>query len=431
MWDAFSCAFPVLTSQPNMPKSFYKIVWADVNWLWWNREFSSDIIPWDIIEFEIVIRNIGKLPLLNTRFYDNIPAWSSYILWTSKVNGIILSDTGWTSPFVSWALIQSPNAITWRVLVDTTPNIIDREAVIQLRVRIDNPATTLRISNIWRLTAEDISQTYTYDPNGSWSNSFSDVIFEQLPIAVDDYYFTTLNTPVDLNPLSGDIWENTWPLSITKINGIDLTPGIAQSITVPNGSVEISSTGIITYIPTTWFIGTTSFPYTVSSTLWETRTAYEFITVPNTAPVAITDMYTWAWNSAITLNPLSGDYDTDNHTLTIISINWETLLTWLLQLIAVSWWVVTVWTSWIITFTPNFGFTGIISFPYVISDGYWWTGTANQIINLSNQDPIAIDDNYSTTVNTPIWLNPLSWDSDPDWNNLIISSINGVTLTLV
>jgi uncharacterized repeat protein (TIGR01451 family) len=84
MWDAFSCAFPVLTSQPNMPKSFYKIVWADINWLWWNREFSSEIIPWDIIEFEIVIRNIGKLPLLNTRFYDNIPAWSSYILWTSK-----------------------------------------------------------------------------------------------------------------------------------------------------------------------------------------------------------------------------------------------------------------------------------------------------------------------------------------------------------
>ena len=57
------------------------------------------------------------------------------------------------------------------------------------------------------------------------------------PDAVDESVVTTPDTPVVIAPLANDTDPDNDPLTITEINGIALTPGVAQTIAVPNGTV--------------------------------------------------------------------------------------------------------------------------------------------------------------------------------------------------
>jgi uncharacterized repeat protein (TIGR01451 family) len=99
--------------------------------------------------------------------------------------------------------------------------------------------------------------------------------------AIDDNYTTTPATPVTLNPLGSDSVGTT----IKSINGVDLTPGTAQTINVPNGTVDIDAAGIIKFTPSTGFSGLESFPYVITDGAGQTANAVEKITV--SAPVAV------------------------------------------------------------------------------------------------------------------------------------------------
>ena len=57
------------------------------------------------------------------------------------------------------------------------------------------------------------------------------------PDAVNQTVATTPDTPVAIEPLANDTDPDNDPLTITEINGMALTPGIGQTIAVPNGSV--------------------------------------------------------------------------------------------------------------------------------------------------------------------------------------------------
>jgi hypothetical protein len=85
-------------------------------------------------------------------------------------------------------------------------------------------------------------------------------------------------------------------------------------------------------------------------------------------------------------------------------------------------------TTGFLTFVPNTGFVGVVNFPYSISDGNGGSASANVNITITNNLPTAVTDNYSTPANTPVTLDPLSGDSDPDGQALIIGSINGITI---
>jgi hypothetical protein len=71
-----------------------------------------------------------------------------------------------------------------------------------------------------------------------------------LPVATDDNYTTTSTTPVTLTPLTGDSTGTT----IQSISGVLLTPGIAQTISIPGkGVINVSSTGAITFTANSGF----------------------------------------------------------------------------------------------------------------------------------------------------------------------------------
>jgi uncharacterized protein YxjI len=242
------------------------------------------------------------------------------------------------------------------------------------------------------------------------------------PVAVSDSYTVAEDTTLILNPLTGDSDLDGDTLTVTSINGTALT-GVAQEITVPNGKVNISATGVMTFTPDANFNSATaiSFPYVINDGNGGTATANQLITVTaeNDNPVAVSDSYTVAEDTTLTLNPLTGDSDLDGDTLTVTSIN-GTALTGVAQEITVPNGKVNISATGVITFTPdaNFNSTTAISFPYVISDGEGGTATANQVITVTteNDNPVAVSDSYTVAEDTTLTLNPLTGDSYLDCN---------------
>ncbi|MGK0355420.1 MAG: hypothetical protein ACJATY_001050, partial [Spirosomataceae bacterium] len=98
------------------------------------------------------------------------------------------------------------------------------------------------------------------------------------PVAVDDNYTTPEDVAVILTPLDLDTDLEGDPLSIVSINGTALTPGIPQTITVPNGTVTTDAGGVITFTPDANYNGSVTFPYVITDGT-ATATANEVISV--------------------------------------------------------------------------------------------------------------------------------------------------------
>ncbi|MDE5115864.1 MAG: Ig-like domain-containing protein, partial [Trichodesmium sp. St2_bin2_1] len=86
------------------------------------------------------------------------------------------------------------------------------------------------------------------------------------PPVADDETFTMDEdgAPVTLDLLDGDTDpDNDDILSIKSIKDTALTPGTAQTITVPNGTVNVAANGDITFTPDSNYNGPISFDYVV------------------------------------------------------------------------------------------------------------------------------------------------------------------------
>lgn len=255
------------------------------------------------------------------------------------------------------------------------------------------------------------------------------------PVAVDDIYSVAEDATLTLIPLHLDSDPDGDTLNITSINGTTLT-GTAQLITVANGTINISTTGVITFTPDTNFNSPVALgiPYIISDGNGRTATATLYITVTavNDNPVAVDDIYTSPEDASVTLNPLNLDSDPEGGILSVTSIN-GTTLTGTVQLIPVMHGTVNIFATGVITFTPheNFNSAIAISIPYTISDGKGGTGMANQLIKVTpiNDNPVAVDDIYTVAEDETAVLKPLNLDSDLDGDILEVTSINGTVLT--
>ena len=105
-----------------------------------------------------------------------------------------------------------------------------------------------------------------------------------LPIAVDDSYTTEVDQAIILNPLNRDSDPDGGVLQLVSINGTSVDGGV-QSISVPNGVVNIDALGIITFTPDSGYIGTFNFPYVINDgTTDAIADAKQIITVGSVDP---------------------------------------------------------------------------------------------------------------------------------------------------
>ena len=255
--------------------------------------------------------------------------------------------------------------------------------------------------------------TYTIDDGrGGTSTAQVTVIVgaapNRVPVAVNDAATTAFGTPVTIDVLANDADPDGDTLSITAV-----TPAA-------NGTVAVSGRSVV-YTPNAGYSGPDAFGYTIGDGRGGTASANVAVTVtpqPNRPPVAIDDAATTLINTPVAVNVLANDSDPDGDPLAIAGVTTPANGS-------------VVASGGTVTYTPALRFTGVDRFTYTIDDGRGGTATANVTITVNaapNQPPIAVNDAVTTPSGTPVTIDALANDSDPDGDPLTIASVGTPTL---
>ena len=231
------------------------------------------------------------------------------------------------------------------------------------------------------------------------------------PVAIDDEYSTTENTPLIVNAVQGVLVNDT----DVENNTLFALPAGNPT----NGSVTLATDGSFLYTPNTNFHGIDTFNYRVYDGISLGNIATVTITVVdrNYAPHARDDTYYTTENIAIVRDALTGvlanDTDSDNDVLSAALV------------ITASSGTVNLSSDGSFVYVPNTGFSGVDSFRYVAMDAHAASNitTANIIVNGANVAPVANNVGVNTTLNTPV---PFVLDcSDADNDTISYNIVSG------
>jgi hypothetical protein len=223
------------------------------------------------------------------------------------------------------------------------------------------------------------------------------------PVAVDDLETTDEDVPVTIDLIGND----------TDVDGDPLTIG---TVTVPadQGTVVDNGDGTVTFTPAPNFNGPATITYTVVDGQGGEDEGEAVVSVGavNDGPVANTDTDTTDEDTPVTVDLLANDTDDDGDDLTVISATVPAEQGTLVDN-----------GDGTVTFTPAPDFNGEATISYEISDGNGGTDTSTHVITVTPQDdaPEAVDDLAETDEDTPVTIDVLDNDSDPDGDPLEVS----------
>ena len=237
------------------------------------------------------------------------------------------------------------------------------------------------------------------------------------PVAVNDAYTTSEDTP--LTVAAKGVLTND-----TDVDGNMLT---AVKVTDPShGTVTLNSNGSFTYTPTANYNGSDNFTYKANDGTADSNTATVTITITavNDAPVAVNDAYTTSEDTPLSVaapGVLSNDTDVDSSTLTAVKVSDPTHGT------------LTLNNNGSFTYTPTANYNGSDSFTYKANDGSANSNTTTVTITITavNDAPVAVNDTYTTSKDTPLMVaakGVLTNDTDVDGDNLTAVIASGPIL---
>ena len=237
-----------------------------------------------------------------------------------------------------------------------------------------------------------------------------DVACNEPPVAEDDAATTDENTSIGIPILSND-FDTDGALDPTSVSIVSEPQ---------HGSLSIhSKTGVATYTPDPDACDEDSFQYVVQDNAGlESESATVTITILcNDPPLAIDDLYAVGEGETLRVDPvgiLSNDVDAPGSPLTAVLISEP--------------------RNGILVLRSDGGFTYIHDgsettddeFTYLASDGEKESNpaTVSLVILPGNDPPIAEDDHAETEEDTPITLQVLSNDADPDHDVLSVDWIS-------
>ncbi|MBT1707421.1 tandem-95 repeat protein [Fulvivirgaceae bacterium PWU5] len=396
-----------------------------------------------VVSFTPVAGFVGQAPL-PYRVSDNSGAASNIATITFTVIGVndapqARGDNGAT---------QEETAVTINVLEnDTDDGTINANSVdlntgspgIQKSNNTDQGNWSVDTNGVVTFTpAKDFigtaSITYTVNDNdGETSNAATISItvsnVNDLPVATNDAFSTDEDQEATFNILTNDRDVD----GSLQPSTVDLDPssaGIQNTVDVAGGTINtVNSTGTIRYVPAKNFFGTVTARYTVADNEGGVSNAATItITVNsvNDPPVANNDLAAAEENETVTVNVLENDIDIDG-SLNIGTVDLNTSQTGIQTSITTSAGIFTVNSSGVVTFDPNENYNGIATTTYTVRDNAGATSNAATIsinVNSVNSVPIAADDAVTTPEDTPVQLNVVQNDRDPD------GTINAATVDL-
>lgn len=234
---------------------------------------------------------------------------------------------------------------------------------------------------------ETINETFTYtisDGQGGYATSTLTITItgrNDPPVAVNDGVLVTNEDTAlnNINVLGND----------SDVDGDPLTVTAASS---SQGTVTINPDGTLNFVPNANFNGPATISYTISDGHGGTATATVSINVVavNDPPVATDDSGRSPDGGAVTLRPLLNDSDPDGDPLTVSAIGGQAVTVG--ATVPVTGGVVRVNADGSLTFTPNPGVQGLVSFQYTISDGKGGTSTATIRVDVTPAGEVFVVD---------------------------------------
>lgn len=136
--------------------------------------------------------------------------------------------------------------------------------------------------------------------------------------------------------------------------------------------------------------------------------------IANSAPNAMSDTASTAFETPVTVKVLANDSDPDGDALQVTAVNATN------GSAAIN-------ADGSITYVPATGFSGLTSFSYSISDGRGGSDSANISIEVApapNRAPVANNDSASTAFETAVKIAVLANDYDPEGDAITLVSVN-------
>ena len=229
------------------------------------------------------------------------------------------------------------------------------------------------------------------------------VLQNTVPVAVADAYTTTQDTAVSIS--APGVLAND-----SDGDGHSLTAVLDSD--VANGTLNLNADGSFTYTPSSGFEGDDMFTYHANDGLDDSNVVTVTIAVLNTAPVAVSDTYTTAQDTMLSVTApgvLTNDSDADGDGLTAVLDTDVTSGTLSLS------------SDGSFTYTPMADFEGDVTFTYYANDGTDDSNVVTVTISVLNTAPVAVSDSYSTANDMPLVVAApgiLANDSDADGDGL-------------
>jgi VCBS repeat-containing protein len=229
------------------------------------------------------------------------------------------------------------------------------------------------------------------------------------PVGASDSYSTAVDAPLNVNAASGVLANDSDvdgdPLAVTLVSGPQ------------HGTLTLNADGSFTYTPASGFAGSDQFTYQASDGEADGNVVTVAITVGadvNHPPAAADDSYSLTQDQTLNVSApgvLSNDTDVEGDPLTVALVDGPQHGT------------LTLNADGSFSYTPDAGYTGADSFTYRANDGTADSNLATVSLTVNgvvNQRPVATNDVYSTTQDSPLDIpslgllaNDIDADGDP------------------
>ncbi|MCX7561799.1 Ig-like domain-containing protein, partial [Sulfitobacter sp. F26204] len=249
-------------------------------------------------------------------------------------------------------------------------------------------AGTVTFADGTSLTFEGIEQIIT-DPQ------------DVAPVAVDDVADVDEDGTVTIDVVANDTDANGDPLTVAD-----------ATVPADQGTVEVVGNEVV-FTPAPDFNGDATITYTVEDPAGNTDTGEVAVTVApvNDAPVAVDDSDSTPEDTPVTIDVVANDTDVDGDPLTVTGAT-----------VPADQGIVEVVGNEVV-FTPAPDFTGDATITYTVEDpdGLTDTGTVTVDVAPVADAPTAVDDVATTDEDTPVTIDVVGNDTDPDDDPLTVT----------
>ena len=384
---------------------------------------GGDLLPGDVLEYRIAVRNDGSDTADGVRLDDAIPPWTSYVPGSLTVQGTPVSDAAdgdagsYASGAATWRLGSIPYLgttwVTLRVVVKTGVPV--GYAITNLvNVGYTGRTTGVSVAAAGGTAASTVLRPHA-DLAAGLAVAPSFLPRSGTPAAVS-YTATVTNASGDLEPapvatltLPTGVSADTMPPGCSVAGQVvtcalgPLVAGSSATATVP---ATVDNTAAASAVASVTAAGTGSDANPANDT------ASAALAV-NSSPQAVDDTATTPFATPVTIDVRANDADPDDPASgLVVSVAGGP-----------SHGAAVVQADRTVTYTPDPDWAGADTFTYRLDDPHGGSDTATVTVTTQNAAPIAQDDMINTPTNTAVTLDVRQNDVDPNHDPLSVVAV--------